>query len=166
MFNIIKYTLSTVCFLISSTALADITIPINLTAEQDLGKAIGTITAKQTPKGVLLTPDIQGLPPGLHGFHIHQNPSCLDNGMAAGGHLDPQHTNQHLGPYQKGHLGDLPALQVDNNGNATSPVLAPRLKLDDLKNHSLIIHAGGDNYSDQPKPLGGGNGRIACGVIK
>ena len=28
------------------------------------------------------------------------------------------------------------------------------------------VHAGGDNYSDQPAPLGGGGARIACGVIK
>jgi Cu-Zn family superoxide dismutase len=27
------------------------------------------------------------------------------------------------------------------------------------------IHAGGDNYSDQPKPLGGGGARIACGTL-
>ena len=166
MVNVIKYTLASACFLISSCALADITIPMTLTAQQGLGGSVGTITAKQTPKGVVLTPNLHGLPPGLHGFHVHQNPSCLDNGMAAGDHLDPQHTNQHLGPYEKGHLGDLPAVQVDNNGNATIPVLAPHLKLDDLKNHSLMIHAGGDNYSDKPKPLGGGDGRIACGVIK
>ncbi|NES46128.1 superoxide dismutase family protein, partial [Moorena sp. SIO2C4] len=35
----------------------------------------------------------------------------------------------------------------------------------DLKGHSLIIHAQGDNYSDIPKPLGGGGARVACGVI-
>ena len=29
-----------------------------------------------------------------------------------------------------------------------------------------MIHAGGDNYSDQPKPNGGGGARIACGVIE
>jgi superoxide dismutase, Cu-Zn family len=28
-----------------------------------------------------------------------------------------------------------------------------------------MIHAGGDNYADQPQPLGGGGARIACGVI-
>jgi Cu-Zn family superoxide dismutase len=28
-----------------------------------------------------------------------------------------------------------------------------------------MIHAGGDNYADQPAPLGGGGARIACGVI-
>jgi Cu-Zn family superoxide dismutase len=29
-----------------------------------------------------------------------------------------------------------------------------------------MIHAGSDNYSDSPKPLGGGGARIACGVIE
>jgi len=28
-----------------------------------------------------------------------------------------------------------------------------------------MIHAGGDNYSDSPAPLGGGGARIACGVL-
>ncbi|MBV8452160.1 MAG: superoxide dismutase, partial [Deltaproteobacteria bacterium] len=27
-------------------------------------------------------------------------------------------------------------------------------------------HAGGDNYSDTPLPLGGGGARLACGVIR
>jgi Cu-Zn family superoxide dismutase len=45
--------------------------------------------------------------------------------------------------------------------------LAPRIKdIQALKGHALMIHAGGDNYSDQPKPLGGGGARIACGVIE
>ena len=65
----------------------------------------------------------------------------------------------------KGHLGDLPALKVDASGKATTPVLAPRLKLAQLSGHSLMIHAGGDNYSDSPEKLGGGGARIACGVM-
>ena len=28
-----------------------------------------------------------------------------------------------------------------------------------------MIHAGGDNYSDTPAPLGGGGARIVCGVV-
>jgi len=40
------------------------------------------------------------------------------------------------------------------------------LRLNELKNHSLIIHTGGDNYSDVPTKLGGGGARIACGIIK
>ena len=35
-----------------------------------------------------------------------------------------------------------------------------------LKGKALIIHAGGDNYSDRPAPLGGGGARVACGLIQ
>jgi Cu-Zn family superoxide dismutase len=45
-------------------------------------------------------------------------------------------------------------------------LVAPRLKLADVTNRAVIIHEGGDNYSDKPKPLGGGAGRIACGIIQ
>ncbi|NIY58922.1 superoxide dismutase family protein, partial [Francisella orientalis] len=37
--------------------------------------------------------------------------------------------------------------------------------LEELEGHSLMIHEGGDNYSDTPKPLGGGGTRMWCGVI-
>ena len=57
-------------------------------------------------------------------------------------------------------------LVVDPDGTATLAVLAPRLKVSDVLGRALMIHAGGDNYSDQPLPLGGGGARIACGVIQ
>ena len=61
----------------------------------------------------------------------------------------------------------LPALVVNNDGKATDAVIAPRLKsLDEVKDKALMVHVGGDNMSDQPKPLGGGGERYACGVIK
>ena len=40
-----------------------------------------------------------------------------------------------------------------------------RLKTTDLAGRAIIIHAGGDNYSDNPKKLGGGGARVACGVV-
>lgn len=166
MFNTLKLLLICICLLACNIALADIFISMYLTTQQGLGQSIGRIIATQKPYGVLLIPNLHNLPPGLHGFHIHQNPSCLDNGMAAGDHFDPYHSSHHLGPYGKGHLGDLPVLEVDNNGNATLPILAPRLQLNEIKNHSLIIHAGSDNYSDTSLKLGGGGARIACGIIK
>jgi len=87
-------------------------------------------------------------------------------GLAAGAHYDPANTGKHEGPQGKGHLGDLPALTVAADGTATTAVVAPRLKMADMKGRSLMIHAGGDNYSDQPAPLGGGGARVACGVVK
>jgi len=153
---------------------AGLTVPMNLLTDQGKVQSIGTVTVKDTQYGLLLIPDLTDLTPGLHGFHVHQNPDCAagmkDNkpmaGMAAGGHYDPAGTGKHEGPYGQGHLGDLPALYVGADGKATLPVLAPRLKTADLKGRALMIHAGGDNYSDAPAALGGGGARVACGVIE
>jgi Cu-Zn family superoxide dismutase len=57
-------------------------------------------------------------------------------------------------------------LAVDASGKATKPITVPHLTLADAKGHSIMIHAGGDNYSDRPEPLGGGGARIACGIVK
>lgn len=139
-----------------------------------IGEKIGTITFEDTKKGLSVRPKLTGLTPGEHGFHIHENPSCDSaekDGKwvaadAAGGHFDPEHTNAHLGPKGKGHLGDLPKLVADKKGNAQSSGVAKRLTLEQIEGHSVVIHEHGDNYSDKPSALGGGGPRIACGVIK
>lgn len=166
------------CFLLigsgmASNALAE-EVTLHKVSAEGIGEAIGTVDIEQTQYGLQFTPRLKGLTPGIHGFHVHANGSCepgVSEGKtvgagAAGGHLDPQKTGNHLGPYGEGHLGDLPAIYVDDKGNATYPVLAPRLNsLDDIKGKALMVHAGGDNHADHPQPLGGGGGRYACGVI-
>ena len=141
------------------------TIEIRSTVASGEGKLVGTIEVEDTKYGLKLSPKLDGLPPGVHGFHVHENSACGDNGKAAGGHYDPRKTGHHFGPYNKdGHLGDLPALVVNQEGKARIPTIAPRLKERDLKGRALIIHGSGDNYSDEP-PLGGGGARLYCGVI-
>lgn len=151
-----------------------IEISVSLTAPDGVGKNIGSVRAEDTEYGLLLTPNLTDLSAGVHGLHVHQNPDCgpaekdgnTVPGLAAGGHYDPAETGKHEGPYSdEGHLGDLPPLIVGEDGKATLPVLAPRVKVADLVGRSLTIHAGGDNYSDTPQPLGGGGARVACGVI-
>jgi len=152
----------------------DVVVKVTLVNEQGVGKEIGTITASDSKFGLILTPQLSDLAPGLHGFHVHDNPDCshaMKDGkavpaLAAGGHYDPAKTGKHEGPYGNGHLGDLPALHVASDGKASLPVLAPRLKVADIKGRSLMIHAGSDNYADTPAPLGGGGARAACGVVK
>lgn len=152
----------------------DVVVKVNLVSEEGIGKEIGTITASDSKFGLILTPQLSDLTPGLHGFHVHDKPDCsnaMKDGkavpaLAAGGHYDPAKAGKHEGPYGNGHIGDLPALYVSADGKATLPVLAPRLKLADIKGRSLMVHAGGDNYSDTPAPLGGGGARAACGVVK
>jgi Cu-Zn family superoxide dismutase len=152
------------------------TVTINAIDAKGVGAAVGSVTFKDSKQGLLVEPKLTGLPAGPHGFHIHETPNCgpgpgANNqpaaGMAAGGHYDPKGTKMHHGPLATdGHLGDLPVLIVDKDGKADLPVLAPHLKVSNLKGRAVMIHAGGDNYADQPAPLGGGGGRIACGVVK
>lgn len=162
-------------FMIGAARAASQDVAMELVTADGAPKAIGHVTVSETPYGLLFSPHLSGLAPGIHGFHVHDNPSCAAGvgpdgkkvaALAAGGHLDPQHTGKQLGPYGDGHLGDLPALPVNADGTADYEVLAPRIKtLDQIKGHSLMIHVGGDNYMDMPMPLGGGGARLACGVI-
>lgn len=171
MYNKLIFTALTLT--ISHQVLAqDLTVKIT---DLQTGKPIGTIELTQNEYGVVFTPELTDLMPGIHGFHIHQNGSCgpikkegkVVLGGAAGGHFDPKHTNNHGYSWSNNnHKGDLPALFVSANGLATNPVLAPRLTLKELKNHAIMIHAGSDNHSDTPKALGGGGNRVACGVIE
>ena len=155
------------------THAAEIAVPMSLATAQGAGASVGTVRVVETPYGLAFYPALQGLPPGLHGFHVHEKPSCapaenagaMVPALGAGGHLDPQATKRHGEPWGDGHLGDLPPLYVAADGQAQSPVLGPRLKLADVRNRSLMIHAGGDNHADHPMPLGGGGARVACGVI-
>jgi Cu-Zn family superoxide dismutase len=150
------------CFSIAHAA----EVKIKVYSTDATPKLLGTVVAKDSKKGLVLIPHLKDLPPGPHGFHIHDHPNCADHGMGAAGHLDPKNTGKHLGPYNEGgHLGDLPVLVVNTKGVANQKELAPHLTVADIKGHSLMIHADGDNYSDTPKPLGGGGARIACGVI-
>lgn len=136
-----------------------------------IGQKIGTIALSDSERGLVLSVSVAGLPTGTHGFHVHENGRCEpgekngkpEAGAAAGDHYDPAATKSHQGPEGQGHKGDLPALRVVQDGTQID-VIAPRLTLQEVRGRALIIHEGGDTYSDSPE-LGGGKSRIACAVI-
>ncbi|KHS91400.1 superoxide dismutase [Pectobacterium brasiliense] len=172
----LKALILTGVFFSCSTFAASTTVTLNEALPTGTGGSIGEVSIAETPYGLLFTPNLKGLEAGIHGFHVHENASCEPAeqdgkpvpALAAGGHLDPEKTGKHLGPYNdQGHLGDLPGLVVNADGTSTYPILAPRIKsLSEVKNHALMVHVGGDNYADTPAKLGGGGARMACGVIK
>ena len=163
------------CGAVAPAALADYTVKMSAIDQKGEGAAVGTVMIKADAKGgVTFVPDLKGLPPGDHGFHVHEFANCgakekdgkLEPGEMAGPHWDPDKAGKHGAPTGGGHRGDIPPLGVAADGTAKKAVTAQRIKLADLKGKSLMIHEGGDNFSDQPKPNGGGGTRIACGVIE
>jgi Cu-Zn family superoxide dismutase len=159
---------------IATAVAADLTVPMSLVDASGKATPAGSVRVTETAYGLVFTPSLTQLPPGLHGFHVHENASCAPAtkdgtataALGAGGHFDPKGTKHHGEPWGDGHLGDLPALYVAPDGTAVYPVLAPRMKsLAEIRGRSLMVHAGADNHADHPMPLGGGGARMACGVI-
>jgi Cu-Zn family superoxide dismutase len=170
--------LALVLIMSSSAAAAPAKVkPVKVTMNQistdGVGDAIGSITISQTKDGVNLAVDLSKLPPGEHGFHLHEKGSCdpadkegkKTAGQAAGGHWDPEATKAHKGPGGGGHKGDLPKLVIPEGGKLKTKLPVAGLTLADVAGKTIMIHANGDNYSDTPKPLGGGGDRVVCGVV-
>ena len=160
----------------AQTVLAEsVKVPVNKISAEGVGEAIGFVAFTDDGKGGMdIVVDLAGISPGEHGMHVHEKASCAPAakdgvavaGLAAGGHYDPTHAGKHEGPGKHGHKGDLPLITADAQQNVKAALHVPGLTTADIKGRSLMIHAGGDNYSDQPAPLGGGGARIACGVIQ
>lgn len=128
----------------------------------------GKVYFKQTPKGVIITSEISGLPQSKNSckgrffaFHIHNGTSCTgnveDEFANAGVHLNP---NNCIHPY---HIGDLPPI-IENNGYAYMNVLVGKFEIKEIIGKAIIVHDMPDDFTTQPS--GNAGKKIACGIIK
>jgi len=151
-----------------------ISVTLQHATPEGAGDSVGAVEFSDSAGGAVINVDLTGLPPGQHGFHVHENASCaphagehgaMEPAAAAGAHWDPDGAGTHAGPEGEGHLGDLPLIDVGADGRAQLTLAAPRItQVSQLRGRALMIHAGGDNYTDTPAN-GGGGARLACGVI-
>jgi Cu-Zn family superoxide dismutase len=151
---------------------ADVTVDINKITPDGIGEKLGTaVISEKSGGGIQIKVDMIGVTPGEHGFHVHTSGDCAPQtkdgkaqaGLAAGPHYDPASSKSHKGPTGRGHKGDLPFLTATDKG-INVVVSAPHLSLADVRGRTLMVHEGGDNYTDHPEN-GGGKARIACGVV-
>jgi superoxide dismutase, Cu-Zn family len=128
----------------------------------------GTVTFDSAEGGVRMTLSLEGLPPGEHGFHVHENGDCsAPDGSSAGAHFNPaQHP--HAGPEAaQRHAGDLGNITADASGKAQVSRTFPGTQLEGeqgITGRAVIVHAQPDDFTTQP--TGNAGARLACGVIR
>jgi len=135
------------------------------------GKTLGEATLRESPAGVLVKLDLQGVPPGTHAFHIHTVGKCdAPDFMTAGGHFNPTTMKHGLMATGGPHAGDMPNLFVPADGKLSVEVLDANVTLSagprsvfDTDGSALMLHATADDYASDP--AGNAGARIACGVI-
>ena len=132
-------------------------------------KVWGTITFTQKGDKVLVVANVNGLKPGMHGFHIHEKGDCsAADGMSAGGHFNPAGKPHGAPDSAEHHGGDLGNLTADKSGNATLSIEVDGITLDQSANSivgkGVIVHANPDDLISQP--AGNAGPRVACGVVR
>jgi Cu-Zn family superoxide dismutase len=139
-----------------------------MTLVNSAGQSIGTIRAWQTPGGISFRIDASGLPPGIHGIHVHGVGRCDPPDFAsAGSHWNPASRKHGLNNPAGPHAGDLPNVTVAASGVLQETVALPHATLAqllDADGAALVLHAAADdNMTD---PSGNSGARIACAVIQ
>ena len=144
---------------------------VTATMQDTAGKELGTLTLSDTTRGIALSGRLTGLPPGVHGMHLHQTGKCDPPKFeAAGDHWNPTNAAHGTKAPKGPHLGDLPNITVAKDSSvsvqATTPggSLRGQNALLDQDGASVVIHSGRDDYRSQPS--GESGDKIACGVVQ
>lgn len=130
-------------------------------------KVKGTITFLEDGGEVSITGFIEGLTPGLHGFHVHEYGDCsASDASSAGDHFAP--INNHHGEMgaDSSHAGDLGNIEADENGKAEIDIKSAKLSFygeSSIIGRALVVHSGKDDLTTQPS--GNSGSRVACAVI-
>ncbi|HUP23146.1 MAG TPA: superoxide dismutase family protein [Thermoanaerobaculia bacterium] len=128
----------------------------------------GTVRFEQTGDQVAITAGLSGLPPGQHGFHIHETGDCSHPEFeTAGDHFNPT-GNDHGGPQGVAHAGDLGNITAGEDGTVGYALDSARITLREgptsALGRALVVHRDTDQLDVQPD--GNAGPRIACGVIE
>lgn len=131
--------------------------------------ASGTVRFVQLADGAVeVSVNLTGVPPGVHGFHVHDKGDCGDNGNAAGGHFNPTASPHGAPATDPHHAGDFGNVTAGSNGVVNTKFTTRSVTVEAGANsavgHAVILHANPDDLTTQP--TGNAGGRIACGVVE
>jgi Cu-Zn family superoxide dismutase len=132
-------------------------------------KVVGSVSFMETDEGLQVEASVADVPPGKHGFHIHEKGDCSNEGNAAGGHFNPmnvQHGHMPKDGAEKAHSGDMGNIEVGADGTGRISVFLPGVYLvgkePSVAGLSVILHEKEDDFG---QPTGNAGGRIGCGII-
>jgi Cu-Zn family superoxide dismutase len=136
------------------------------------GNSLGIVDLETTDSGVTLAGTLTGLPPGEHGFHIHETGLCEPPAFeSAGAHFAPAGRRHGFHDSDGPHAGDLRNLLVAEDGSTLVDAADSLVTLReganallDADGSALVVHAEPDDYRTQPS--GDSGDRIACGVVE
>jgi superoxide dismutase, Cu-Zn family len=128
----------------------------------------GQVTFLQETEGIRVTANIEGLTPGKHGFHIHENGECTPPDFnSAGGHFNPTGARHGAPTDPEHHVGDFGNIEANQQGVARFERVFYWLTFsgtNSILNKAVIVHEKPDDLQSQPS--GNAGARIACGIIK
>jgi len=126
--------------------------------------ARGTIHFQEMKDGsVDVQVDLTGVPPGTHGFHVHEGADC----GASGVHFNPN-SMPHAGPDAASHhAGDFGNVAAEANGEVHARFTTRSITVHEssisVVGRTVILHADADDLRTQPS--GGAGEAIACGPV-
>lgn len=131
--------------------------------------ASGIVTFTEMADGTVdVRADLTNVPPGLHGFHVHEIGDCsAADATSAGGHFNPG-GDPHAGPDDaQRHAGDLGNINASAAGRANLETTTSALTVSagprSVVGKAVVLHADPDDLQSQPS--GAAGSRIACGVV-
>ena len=127
------------------------------------GSRAGTVSLTENAGGIWLSIDASGLPPGVHGMHLHAVGRCDPPDFAsAGPHWNPS-SRKHGSENPEGpHAGDLPNANVGADGLLKAVIAIPTGGVD-ADGMALVLHATADDLRTDPS--GNSGARIACAAF-
>ena len=164
-----KLSLAAIAVLLAACTHAQGPMAMATLASTSGSTAVGTVHLAQQPDGsVEVKVDLTGVPPGTHGFHIHDKGSCADNGNAAGGHFNPTSAPHASPDATSHHAGDFGNVVADEKGEVHTTFTTRSITVAPGANsaigHAVILHGNADDLMTQPS--GNAGPRIACGVVE
>lgn len=130
----------------------------------------GRATFEAADGGVTMVVEMEGLTPGEHAMHLHNDGDCsAPDFLSAGAHWNPTADDHGRFGHDPFHRGDIGNFVAGDDGSAALTFSTDLWTIGgdpetDVVGRAVILHDAPDDFTTQP--TGNAGGRVACGVIR